>query len=57
MAAVGQKLTYAYDFGDNWQHRIDVEKRSPAVEGRTYLPAVHRRPPSRAAGGLRGLGI
>ena len=47
----GAKLTYVYDYGDYWEHVVRVE--------RTYqgdpesLPALHRRTPRRAPGGLR----
>lgn len=30
------KLRYTYDFGDNWQHEVLVEKVLPPEEGRTY---------------------
>ena len=30
------KLRYTYDFGDNWQHEILVEKILPPEEGRKY---------------------
>lgn len=30
-----QRFTYTYDFGDGWEHAVKVEKRLPAVEGRT----------------------
>jgi hypothetical protein len=30
------KLRYTYDFGDNWQHEVLVEKILPPEEGQTY---------------------
>lgn len=30
------KLRYTYDFGDNWQHEVLVEKVLPPEEGQTY---------------------
>ena len=30
------KLRYTYDFGDNWQHEVVVEKILPPEEGRKY---------------------
>ena len=33
---VGSRLTYEYDFGDNWQHDLLVEKIQPAEKGTQY---------------------
>ncbi len=30
---MGSRLTYEYDFGDNWQHELLVEKIHPAEKG------------------------
>ncbi len=30
------KLRYTYDFGDNWQHEVLVEKMLPSEEGKKY---------------------
>jgi hypothetical protein len=32
----GFKFLYVYDFGDDWQHEIVVEKTLPPVEGMKY---------------------
>ena len=45
------KVVYSYDFGDDWRHNIVVEKIIPAEP--EWLPALHRRAPGWAAGGLR----
>ena len=34
------KFRYTYDFGDNWQHEVLVEKFLPPEEGRTYPVCV-----------------
>src|SRR5690606_10317483 len=33
---VKTKFTYIYDFGDNWEHQIEVEEIFPQEEGMTY---------------------
>ena len=38
IASAGQKLSYTYDFGNDWIHQIVVEKIEPAEAGR-QLPA------------------
>jgi hypothetical protein len=34
------KLRYTYDFGDNWQHEVLVEKILPSEEGQTYPACI-----------------
>ncbi|MFI1332737.1 plasmid pRiA4b ORF-3 family protein [Streptomyces sp. NPDC020845] len=34
--AVGDKISYTYDFGDDWVHRIEVEKVLPRDPGTAY---------------------
>ncbi|HEX5000677.1 MAG TPA: plasmid pRiA4b ORF-3 family protein [Terriglobia bacterium] len=36
----GARFTYEYDFGDSWQHQIEVEKILPAVEGENYPQCI-----------------
>lgn len=36
VADAGTTLTYTYDFGDNWRHRIEVEAVEPVDSGATY---------------------
>ena len=36
LSRVGSKATYLYDFGDDWQHGIVLEKRLPVDPNRTY---------------------
>lgn len=35
-ARVGAKATYTYDFGDNWEHSIVLEKRVPTDRNTSY---------------------
>jgi Plasmid pRiA4b ORF-3-like protein len=49
----GAKLTYVYDFGDNWQHRIVVERVLPPERGVSYPRCVTGRracPPEDCSG-------
>ena len=34
------RFAYTYDFGDNWEHTVAVEKSLPAVKGVTYPTCV-----------------
>src|SRR5450759_1809818 len=34
------RFAYTYDFGDNWEHTIVIEKRAPAVEVMSYPACV-----------------
>ncbi len=36
LSGIGQKFDYVYDFGDNWEHRLVVEKWLPRDEKLTY---------------------
>ena len=49
-------MTYVYDMGDNWQHRIGVEKLMPANPGTQYPRFLggERRCPPEDCGGVPG---
>jgi hypothetical protein len=49
-------MTYVYDMGDNWQHRIVVEKVSSAATGARYPQFLggERRCPPEDCGGVPG---
>lgn len=50
------RFAYTYDFGDNWEHTITVEKRVPAVEGQAYPVCIagKRNCPPEDCGGVWG---
>jgi hypothetical protein len=54
--AVGSKFYYEYDFGDDWQHLLVVEKVFPAEPDQTYPQCVagERACPPEDYGGLWG---
>ena len=35
-AGSGEKFAYTYDFGDNWEHILEIEKELPPEEGVRY---------------------
>ena len=53
---VKTKFTYIYDFGDNWEHQIEVEKIFPPEEGMTYPICLEgeRACPPEDSGGIWG---
>lgn len=56
IAKAGSKLTYTYDFGDNWRHSIVVEKVL-AADATTSVPALvdgRRAAPPEDCGGTWG---
>jgi hypothetical protein len=56
--AEGAVLTYLYDFGDDWYHRIEVEKILPADPATSYPVCTGGRraaPPAEDIGGVWGL--
>ena len=56
VAEAGSRLEYRYDFGDNWQHEIVVEKVQPAEAGTTVPACVdgQRAGPPEDCGGTWG---
>lgn len=50
------EISYVYDMGDNWQHRIIVEKLKPAIAGVPYPHFLggERRCPPEDCGGIPG---
>jgi Plasmid pRiA4b ORF-3-like protein len=58
LRAEGAVLWYVYDFGDDWRHRIEVEKVVPLDPGVTYPRCTGGRraaPPAEDIGGIWGL--
>jgi hypothetical protein len=58
LRAEGSVLSYVYDFGDDWQHRIEVEKIMPLDPDVTYPRCTGGRraaPPAEDIGGIWGL--
>jgi hypothetical protein len=53
---VGAKAVYTYDFGDNWQYEIVLEKRLPADPDTLYPMCTEgqRASPPEDCGGLGG---
>ena len=51
IATVDSSISYTYDFGDGWDHRITVEKILTASDARGAC--MHRRAPSVPTGRLR----
>ena len=49
-------MTYVYDMGDDWQHRVIVEKLMPAEPGTLYPQSLggERRGPPEDCGGFPG---
>jgi hypothetical protein len=54
VAPVGHKLWYTYDFGDDWEHIVEVEKSLPAEPTATYPRCVggRRAAPPEDCGGI-----
>jgi hypothetical protein len=53
-----RRFTYTYDFGDDWEHMVAIEKIQPAVEGKLYPACVagKRSCPPEDCGGIWGYG-
>jgi hypothetical protein len=52
----GQRIAYNYDFGDDWQHTIQLERFLPVALGASYPACVagRRRCPPEDVGGVGG---
>ena len=52
----GDRMIYRYDFGDNWQHDIELEEMTIPQEGREYRVCTEgaRRCPPEDCGGVHG---
>ena len=52
----GQRFSYTYDFGDNWEHRLVLEEIMPADPSRSYpvCLAGQRACPPEDCGGVYG---
>jgi hypothetical protein len=52
----GQRATYAYDFGDDWQHSLVLERVLPREPGVSYPRCIdgRRRCPPEDVGGVPG---
>ena len=50
------RFKYTYDFGDDWEHTVAIEKRVPAVEGQAYPVCIagKRNCPPEDCGGVGG---
>jgi Plasmid pRiA4b ORF-3-like protein len=50
------RFTYTYDFGDDWEHTIAIEKSVPAVAGQAYPACIagKRNCPPEDCGGVWG---
>ena len=50
------RFAYTYDFGDNWEHTVVIEKRAPAIEATSYPACVagKRNCPPEDSGGAWG---
>jgi len=56
LAPAGSSFTYIYDFGDDWRHKITVEKVTPADPSVTYpvCSGGRRARPPEDCGGVGG---
>jgi hypothetical protein len=50
LAATGDVLTYLYDYGDDWHHRLVVEQVGPAVDHVRLLTGHGAAPPEDSGG-------
>jgi hypothetical protein len=51
-----KRFTYTYDFGDNWEHVIDIEGTESPVPGKSYPACIagKRNSPPEDCGGIYG---
>ena len=56
VAGVGARLSYTYDFGDDWDLLIEVEKKVPAADDVSYPRCTggRRAAPVEDCGGIGG---
>jgi len=56
VAPAGSRLAYEYDFGDGWEHTIEVEKVRPVSHGDAYPQCIagERACPPEDCGGVWG---
>ena len=57
LRAEGDAMVYQYDFGDDWQHEVVLEKVHPVAEGGSKTPEClggDRRCPPEDVGGVSG---
>jgi hypothetical protein len=54
--AIGDRIEYAYDFGDNWQHVLELEDKMPPSAGVVYPLCVYGEctAPPEDVGGVSG---
>jgi hypothetical protein len=50
----GERMVYQYDFGDDWQHEIVLEKIIPELSKRPVCLTGERRCPPEDVGGVSG---
>ena len=56
LTKVGMKFLYTYDYGDNWQHTIEVEKMLNSEDGHEYPVCIEGELncPPEDCGGMHG---